>query len=145
MNRKTTKSFNKDTTDRTWYLIDLKDQVVGRAASKIAGLLVGKDKPTYTPHADTGHFIVAINASQVRFTGKKLADKIYYSHSGYIGGLKEAPAYRMLEKKPTELFKLAVWGMLPKNRLSRQLIKKLKIYASNEHPHASQKLETINL
>ena len=131
------------TAKRTWVLIDLENQVVGRAASRVAEILRGKHRPTFVPHVDNGDFVVAINASKVRFTGNKLKDKHYRRHSGYPGGLKDITAEKLLKKNPERIFREAVWGMLPKNRLSRQLIKKLKIYPGAEHPHTAQQPETI--
>jgi len=134
-----------ETSDRTWVIVDLKDKVLGRAASRIADLLRGKDKATYTPHIDTGHFVVAINAAQLRLTGKKLDDKLYHHHSGYPGGLKTKTAGEVLAKHPDRLIRDAVWGMLPKNNISRHLLNKLKIYPGAEHPHEAQAPKTVNL
>lgn len=131
--------------ERSWVLVDLENQVLGRAASKIATLLRGKDKPNFTPHVDSGNFVVAINAAKVRLTGKKLDDKVYYKHTGFPGGLKEITARELLKKDPERAVQEAVWGMLPKNALSRGILTKLKIYPGNEHPHASQSPEKINL
>jgi large subunit ribosomal protein L13 len=124
--------------DRPWYLIDAKGKTLGRIATKIAVLLRGKNKPTFTPNVDTGAFVVVINAKDVRLTGNKLEQKMYYRHSGYIGGLKAINAKKMLEKFPERVIFHAVKGMLPKNRLSNKIITKLKIYASEEHPHKAQ-------
>lgn len=123
---------------RRWYLVDARGQILGRLASRIATLLRGKHKPQFTPHLDTGDFVVVVNAAQVRLTGRKLDQKIYYRHSGYMGGLKETSARTMLQKKPEEVLRLAVKGMLPRNSLGRQQLKKLKIYAGAEHPHQAQ-------
>ena len=123
---------------RRWYVVDARGKVLGRLASRIAMTLRGKNKPTFTPFLDTGDFVVVVNAAQVQLTGKKLADKIYYRHSGYIGGLKEITAGRLLQKKPEEVLRHAVRGMLPKNSLGRRLLKKLKIYAGQDHPHEAQ-------
>lgn len=131
--------------ERKWYLVDAEGATLGRLASRIAACLRGKHKPAFTPNADTGDFIVVINAEKVRLTGKKLTEKIYYWHSGYRGGLKAATAKEILEKAPERLIKDAVWGMLPKGRLGRQLIKKLKVYRGPEHPHSAQKPENIEL
>lgn len=128
----------KEETERTWVIVDLENKVLGRAASKIADLLRGKDKPTFTPHVDTGHFVVAINASKIRLTGRKLDEKLYHHHSGYPGGLKTRTARDLLEKDPQRMLSEAVWGMLPKNYLSRHILRKLKIYSGAEHPHAAQ-------
>lgn len=123
---------------RDWLLIDLKGKVLGRAATQIANILRGKHKPTYTPHVDTGDFIVAINASSIKLTGNKLKDKMYYNHTGYIGGMKITPARDLLQKHPEELITTAVKRMLPSNRLSRALLKKLKVYSGDMHPHTAQ-------
>lgn len=125
--------------EKKWYVVDLKDKTLGRVSSQIARILLGKNKPTYTPAVDTGDFVVAINSDQIKLTGKKLTDKIYYTHTGYMGGIKEMSAGKLLKKDSREVIKKAVWGMLPKNALGRKLIKKLKIYANAEHPHAAQK------
>ncbi len=125
-------------TERTWVVIDLENKVLGRAASKIADLLRGKDKATYTPNADTGNFVVAINAGKVRLTGRKMDEKLYHHHSGYPGGLKTRTAREVIDKDPSRAIREAVWGMLPKNTLSRHLLRKLKIYAGAEHPHLAQ-------
>lgn len=131
------------TAKRNWVLIDLDNQVVGRAASRVAQILRGKHRPSFVPHVDNGDFVVAINAAKVRLTGNKLKDKHYRGHSGYPGGLKEITAEKLLKKNPERIFRDAVWGMLPKNRLSRQLMKKLKIYPGADHPHAAQRPETV--
>ncbi len=133
----------KESVERKWLLIDAENQVVGRLASKIATILRGKNKPVFTPHVDTGDFVVVINAEKVSFTGRKLDNKMYYSYSGYMGGLKEINAKKLLEKKPEEILKRAVKGMLPKNKLGRQMLKKLKIYTGSEHPHSAQKPEKL--
>ncbi|MBI3541386.1 MAG: 50S ribosomal protein L13 [Deltaproteobacteria bacterium] len=130
---------------RNWVIVDLNGKVLGRAATQIAIILRGKNKVIYTPHADTGDFVVAINAQGIRLTGKKNSDKIYYSHSGFRGGLKEVTAEKLLLKDPTELVRKAVHGMLPKNRLSKHLIRKLKIYPTAEHPHEAQQAKAITL
>ncbi len=127
-----------ENAERNWLLVDVEDQVVGRAASRIAQLLRGKERPTFTPHVDAGEFVVVVNAAKVRFTGNKRSEKVYYRHTGYPGGLKETTADEQLAKHPDRVLRDAVWGMLPKNRLSRQLMKKLKIYTGAEHPHAAQ-------
>jgi large subunit ribosomal protein L13 len=134
------KSFTarKGEVPRNWYLVDAQGKVLGRLASRIAMVLRGKTKPVFTPHMDTGDFVVVVNAAQVQLTGRKLDNKIYYRHSGYIGGLKEISARRQLQKKPEEVLRHAVRGMLPKNSLGRKLLKKLKIYAGAAHPHQAQ-------
>lgn len=121
-----------------WYVVDASGKVLGRLASEIAIRLRGKHKAIYAPHVDTGDFIVVVNAEKVALTGKKLADKIYYSHSGYPGGLKEIAAGKMLVEKPENLIRIAVAGMLPKNSLGRKMLKKLKVYSGNAHPHEAQ-------
>jgi len=128
----------KGEVPRNWYLVDAQGKVLGRLASRIAMVLRGKTKPVFTPHMDTGDFVVVVNAAQVQLTGRKLDNKIYYRHSGYIGGLKEISARRQLQKKPEEVLRHAVRGMLPKNSLGRKLLKKLKIYAGAAHPHQAQ-------
>jgi large subunit ribosomal protein L13 len=124
--------------ERRWYLVDAEGKTLGRLATQIANTLRGKNKPQYTPHVDTGDFVVVVNAEKVVLTGKKLDDKIYYRHSGYPGGLRERTAREQLERRPTEVLRTAVKGMLPKNRLARRQITKLKIYAGPEHPHGAQ-------
>ncbi len=131
--------------ERRWYVVDAKDKVVGRLASRIAMILMGKHKPHYTPHLDTGDFVVVINASRVRFTGRKWEQKCYYRHSGYPGGLKVRKAREVLESKPEEILRHAVRGMLPKNHLGRRLLKKLKIYPGETHPHQAQKPAQLEL
>jgi large subunit ribosomal protein L13 len=123
---------------RDWYVVDAEGKTLGRLATAIADTLRGKNKPQYTPHVDTGDFVVVVNAEKVAVTGKKLDEKIYYRHSGYPGGLKERTLRAQLERRPTEVLRKAVKGMLPRNRLARQQITKLKIYAGPEHPHDAQ-------
>ena len=130
---------------KKWYLVDAKDRVLGRLATQIAMRLRGKHKPIFTPHADTGDFIVVINANKVALTGRKWDKKIYYRHTGYIGGLKEITAKKLLEKKPEDILRFAVRGMLPKNSLGRRQLKKLKIYSGSEHPHEAQQLEELEI
>lgn len=131
-------SAKKSEIDRSWYVVDADDKVLGKLASKIAAVLIGKHKPIFTPHVDTGDFVIVINAEKIHLTGNKLDDKLYYRHSGYPGGLKVKKASEILEKKPEEMIKRAVRGMLPKNRLGRQQLKKLKVYSGSNHPHESQ-------
>jgi large subunit ribosomal protein L13 len=131
--------------DRGWVLVNVEDRVVGRVASAIADVLRGKNKPSFTPHVDNGDFVVAINASKLKFTGNKLEQKEYFHHTGYFGGIKSITAKKQLEKKPEQILTDAVWGMLPKNRLSRQLIKKLKVYPESEHPHGSQNPKELKI
>ena len=127
---------------KNWYLVDAQDKVLGRLATQIAHRLRGKHKPIYTPHADTGDFIIVVNADKITLTGSKWDKKIYYRHSGYIGGLKQISAKKLLEKKPEEIIRLAVKRMLPRNSLGRRQFKKLKVYAGPDHPHQAQQPET---
>ncbi len=129
---------------RRWYLIDADGKVLGRLASQIANILRGKNKPTFTPHQDTGDFVVVINAANVRLTGHKLTDKLYRRHSGYPGGVRTSTATRELQQHPERVLREAVEGMLPKNRLGRRLATKLKIYAGQEHPHAAQQPQQVS-
>jgi len=130
---------------RKWYLVDAEDKILGRLATQIAIRLRGKHKPIFTPHADTGDFIVVVNAEKVALSGKKWDKKIYYRHSGYIGGLKEISARKLLEKKPEDVLRYAVRGMLPKNSLGRRQLKKLKIYVGPDNPHDAQQLEALEI
>jgi large subunit ribosomal protein L13 len=131
--------------EREWLLVDATDMVLGRLASEVAQILKGKRKPVYTPHVDTGDFVVIINAEKVRLTGNKVNTKSYYSHSGYPGGLKEVSFQRMMDKHPERIIEKAVKGMLPKNTLGRAMGRKLKVYAGPEHPHQAQKPRQITL
>jgi len=131
--------------EREWLVVDAADQVLGRLASEIAQILKGKHKPQYTPHVDTGDFVVVVNAEKIRLTGNKLNDKMAYRHSGFPSGLKEIPVSRMLERHPERVIEKAVKGMLPKNTLGRQMGKKLKVYAGPDHPHQAQKPREITL
>ena len=139
-----TKSAKKEEVVRQWYVVDAQSDVVGRLSTKIASVLRGKHKPSYTPHVDTGDYVIVINAEKVRFSGNKMADKEYQRYSGYPGGQKRRTAAEMLEKKPIAIMENAVRGMLPKNRLGRQMFKKLFVYVGSDHPHAAQKPETFN-
>lgn len=130
--------------ERKWYVVDAKGKTLGRLATQLATILRGKHKPIYTPHVDTGDFVIVVNADKVNLTGKKLRDKIYYHHSLYPGGLKSIRAGELRAKNPERMIRLAVWGMLPHNRLGRKLIKKLKVYAGPEHPHAAQQPEVLD-
>jgi len=134
---------SKGDVERKWYLVDAKDAILGRLATKIAISLRGKNKTIFTPHIDTGDFIIVVNADKIRLTGKKLENKIYYHHSGYPGGLKAEPLKDRLSRKPEEIIIDAVWGMLPKGRLGRAMLKKLKVYRGSEHPHKAQKPEIL--
>ena len=129
----------KEDVVRDWWVIDAEGENLGRLATKVATVLRGKHKPTYTPHIDGGDYVIVINASKVNLTGNKLDDKIYYNHSGYTGGLRERTARTMRDDYPVEMVERAVKGMLPKGRLGRQMYKKLFVYAGSEHPHAAQK------
>jgi large subunit ribosomal protein L13 len=129
----------KEELDRKWYLVNAEGKVLGRLSTELAKILKGKNKPTYTPHLDTGDFVIVVNAGKVTLTGKKLKDKIYYHHTGYPGGIKQMNAEKLLARKPTEMIRIAVKGMLPKNSLGRQMLRKLKIYAGPNHPHEAQK------
>ena len=129
----------KEDVVRSWWVIDAEGVNLGRLATKVATVLRGKHKPTYTPHIDGGDYVIIINASKVNLTGNKLDDKIYYNHSGYTGGLRERTARTMRDNYPVEMVERAVKGMLPKGRLGRQMYKKLFVYAGSEHPHAAQK------
>jgi len=131
--------------EREWLLVDATDMALGRLASEVAQILKGKRKPQYTPHVDTGDFVIVINASKVKLTGNKLADKKYYHHSGFPGGLKETPLSDLLAKDPRRVVEAAVKGMLPKNTLGRAMGMKLKVYAGTEHPHVAQKPRQITL
>ena len=130
---------------RKWYVVDAEGLALGRVASQVANILRGKNKPIYTPHVDTGDYVIIINASKVILTGKKLDQKIYYKHSGYVGGLKETKYRKLLAEKPEEALRHAVVGMLPKGPLGRQMAKKLFVYANDSHPHAAQKPEVLEL
>jgi large subunit ribosomal protein L13 len=130
---------------RDWYVVDAAGLTLGRLATQIADTLRGKRKPQYTPHVDTGDFVVVVNAEKIQVTGSKLDQKRYYRHSGYPGGLRSRTLREQLERRPTEVIRKAVKGMLPKNRLARQQLTKLKIYAGPDHPHASQKPRPLNL
>lgn len=129
--------------ERKWYVVDAEGKTLGRLASEIAKVLRGKHKPIYTPHMDTGDYVIVINAEKVKVTGKKLDQKIYYHHSGYVGGMKETTLKKMLADKPERVIELAVKGMLPKGPLGRQMYKKLFVYAGSEHKHEAQKPEVL--
>jgi large subunit ribosomal protein L13 len=133
------------TADKKWYIADASGKILGRFASEIAHRLRGKHKATYTPHVDTGDFIIVVNAEKIVLTGKKLTDKIYYSYSGYPGGLRETAAGKMLAEKPEDLIRIAVQGMLPKTNLGRKMLKKLKVYSGNTHIHEAQCPEKLSI
>ena len=134
---------NEAAIERKWYVVDAEGCTLGRLASEIAKVLIGKNKPVFTPHADTGDYVIVINAEKVVVTGKKLDQKIYYRHSEYVGGMKETPLREKLAKAPTEVIEKAVRGMLPKGPLGNKMYKKLFVYAGAEHPHAAQKPEEL--
>jgi large subunit ribosomal protein L13 len=131
------------TIDRKWYVVDATDMTLGRLASEVAKVLRGKNKPIFTPHIDTGDNVIVINAEKIKVTGKKLDQKIYYHHSDYVGGMKEATLREKLDKKPEQVIELAVKGMRPKGPLGRQMFKKLHVYAGPDHKHAAQKPEVL--
>ncbi len=135
----------KEEVERKWRLVNAEGKVLGRLATEIANILRGKDKPVFTPHVDAGDFVVVVNAEKVRLTGKKLSDKVYYHHTGYPGGIKGITAGKLLEEKPEKLIEEAVKGMLPKNKLRKVFMKKLKIYAGSEHPHGAQQPEPASI
>jgi large subunit ribosomal protein L13 len=130
---------------KKWHIVDADGKTVGRLATKVAMTLMGKDKPQFTPHADSGDFVIVVNAEKVNFTGKKWNQKTYYRHSGYPGGLKSITAENLLKTKPEEIIRKAVWGMLPKNKWQDRLIKRLKIYTGNAHPHKAQEPEVLEV
>ena len=131
------------TIERKWYVVDAEGMTLGRLASEVAKVLRGKNKPIFTPHIDTGDYVIVVNAEKIKVTGKKLEQKIYYHHSDYVGGMKEATLKEMMAKKPETVIELAVKGMLPKGPLGREMFKKLFVYAGPEHKHAAQKPETL--
>ena len=134
-----------DEIERGWVLVDANGRTLGRLASRIAEVLIGKNKPTYTPGVDVGDFVVVINAEAVTVTGNKLEDKMYYRHTGYPGGIRETSLKRMLERNPDRVLRSAVWGMVPHNRYGRALMKKLKIYAGPDHPHEAQQPQPLEI
>ena len=134
---------NPDKIERKWYVVDAADCTLGRLASEVAKILRGKNKPQFTPHIDTGDYVIIVNADKIKVTGKKLDQKVYYHHSGYVGGMKETTLKEMLAKKPEKVLELAVKGMLPKGPLGRSMLKKLFVYAGPEHKHEAQKPEVI--
>ncbi len=129
--------------ERKWYVVDATGYTLGRLSSEIAKILRGKNKPIYTPHIDTGDYVIVVNAGKIKVTGKKLLQKVYYNHSDYVGGMRETTLKEMLEKKPERVIELAVKGMLPKGPLGREMYTKLHVYAGAEHPHAAQKPEVL--
>lgn len=143
--KKYTYSAKPSDNPNNWWVVDADGVALGRLATQIAARIRGKHNPMFTPHVDTGDSVIVINAAKVKLTGRKLDQKMYHRHSGYIGGLKSITARNLLEKRPEDLIRHAVKGMLPKNRLGRQLNKKLKVYAGSEHPHSAQQPETLTL
>lgn len=142
---KTTFMANSQNVERKWYIVDAEGQTVGRLAAEVAKILRGKHKPTFTPHVDTGDYVIIVNAEKVNFTGKKLIKKTYFHHSGYTGGTSFTSAGHMLERQPAKVLEAAIRGMLPKNRLGEQMYRKLNVYIGSQHPHAAQKPETLKL
>jgi large subunit ribosomal protein L13 len=140
-----TKIAKKENIKRKWYIVDADGQILGRLASKVAKILMGKHKPIYSSNVDTGDFVIVINAEKIKVTGKKLQEKIYYKHTGYMGHLKEEKLISLLTRRPETVIKFAVEGMLPKNSLGKKMLKKLKVYRGPEHPHEAQKPEILNL
>jgi large subunit ribosomal protein L13 len=138
-NKMKTFQAKKEEIDHQWYLVDAEGKILGRLAVALAKILRGKNKPIYTPHVDTGDCVVVVNAKKVALTGNKMKDKVYYHYTGYPGGIREMSAEKLLAKKPTEMIRVAVKGMLPKNSLGREMLRKLKIYAGPNHPHEAQK------
>lgn len=138
MKRMKTYSLKEGEIQKEWQVFDAEGQILGRLATEIAAILMGKNKPTYSPHLDMGDFVIVLNAAKVRVTGNKVEDKIYYRHTGYMGGLKETTLRQMLERRPERVFELAVRGMLPRNKLARHLLGHMKVYAGPEHPHGAQ-------
>ena len=136
---------NAATIERKWYVVDAADHTLGRLSSEIASILRGKNKPTYTPSMDTGDYVIVINAEKIKVTGKKIEQKIYYRHSDYVGGMKETTLKELLAKKPEDVIKFAVKGMLPKGPLGRQMLTKLHVYAGPEHDNAAQKPEVLEI
>ena len=133
------------TIEKKWYVVDATGHTLGRLTSEIAKILRGKNKPTYTPFIDTGDYVIVVNADKIEVTGKKLEQKIYFNHSGQVGGVRETTLAEMMAKKPTDVITLAVKGMLPKGPLGRAMLKKLHVYAGPEHPHAAQKPEALEI
>lgn len=140
-----TKSAKPSEVERRWFLVDAEGKVLGRMASEIAKVLRGKHKPQYTPHVDTGDFVVVVNADKARLTGRKEADKMYHHHTGWVGGIVSRTAAQVRRRKPRRLVEDAIWGMLPKGPLGRKMFKKLKVYTGPEHPHTAQKPENLSL
>lgn len=142
---KTTFMANAGNIERKWFVVDAEGQTLGRLAAEVAKVLRGKHKPTFTPHVDTGDYVIVVNAAKVKVTGKKLVQKTYFRHSGYPGGAKFTQLGHMLENRPERVVEMAIRGMLPKNKLGEQMYRKLNVYAGAEHPHQAQKPEALNL
>ena len=141
-----TRSVKADDVERKWYLVDAQDAVLGRLATRVATILRGKHRPTFTPHVDTGEYVIVVNAEKVKLTGRKLEQKIYYRHTGYPGGIRSITAEKLLQSAHADrVVKSAVRGMLPKNTLGRQMFSKLKVYAGPDHPHAAQQPEVLEI
>ena len=138
-----TEFFTRDVANQKWFVVDAQGLVLGRLATRVADVLRGKHKPTFTPNADIGDFVIVVNAGKVRLTGKKMTDKLYRHHSQYMGGLKETTPEKLLAKKPERIIEMAVRGMLPKSKLGDRLFTKLKVYAGPEHPHKAQKPQAL--
>lgn len=143
--KKYTSSAKSSDNPQKWYIVDANGAILGRLASQVAQRLRGKHNPHFTPHVDTGDWVIVINAEKIALTGRKMGQKIYYHHSGYIGGLKQITAKELLAKKPEEILRSAVKGMLPKNKLGRRMFRKLKVYSGNNHPHEAQQPEVIEI
>ena len=143
--KRATRSIAAPDVERDWYVADAGDRVLGRLATRVATILRGKHKPGFTPHVDGGDYVIVVNAGRVRLTGRKLDQKRYYRHTGYMGGIKSVGARRLLETRPERVVRAAVRGMLPKGPLGRQILRKLRVYAGAEHPHAAQKPQTLEL
>ncbi|MBT0654343.1 50S ribosomal protein L13 [Geomobilimonas luticola] len=135
----------KEQVTRGWYLVNVEEKVLGRVATQIANILRGKNKAVFTPSVDTGDFVIVVNAEKIALTGNKMADKVYYSHSGFPGGIKSITAGKLIDKKPEDLIRKAVKGMLPKNKLARHMLSKLKIYTGSEHPHKAQQPKVLDI
>lgn len=130
---------------KEWWVVDASNKTLGRLASEVASVIRGKRKPIFTPNVDTGDFVIVVNAEKIAVTGNKLTDKIYYHHSGYPGGIKSTTLGKLIQEKPEDIIEKAVWGMLPKNSLGRQMIKKLKVYSGTEHPHQAQQPKVLEV
>ena len=143
--KKYTLSAKTEDNPGNWLIVDADGAILGRLATQVAAHIRGKHNPAFTPHVDTGDSVIVINAAKIKLTGRKMDQKTYYRHSGYVGGIKSITAKKLLEKRPEDVIRNAVKGMLPKNRLGRQLFKKLKVYAGSEHPHSAQQPQALNI